>query len=81
MEEDHRRLVLQQERREQKARAERFRRTGQREPKKNEAQGQDLFRDLKKRARLHSQPAPATKIEISHLGRQRKNQMLYDKQR
>ena len=38
----------------------------------------DLFRGLKKRAMNRQQAPAAAKINISHLGRQPKNQVLHD---
>ena len=49
--------------------------------KEGKDDNKDLFRGLKDRAKKHSQPAPQAKIEISHLARQSKNQMLFDQQR
>lgn len=51
-----------------------MKREGEEDPK-------DLFRDLRERAKKQSQPAPQAKIDVSHLSRQSKNQLLFDKQR
>ena len=48
---------------------------------KKEKSMDELFKDLKQRAKLHSQPPPAAKVNIAHLGRQSSNQMMYDAQR
>ena len=47
--------------------------------KKNEnLSPDDLFRGLKKRAMSRQQAPAAAKINIAHLGRQPKNQVLHD---
>lgn len=71
MDEDYRRLLIQQEKvktKEQKAE----------EAKK--AASLDL-NDLRARARAHSRAAPSAKVTITHLGRVSKNKKIYDKNR
>ena len=71
MDEDYRRLLIQQEKvktKEQKAA----------EAKK--AASLDL-NDLRARARAHSRAAPSAKVTITHLGRVSKNKKIYDKNR
>ena len=70
MDEDYRRMKLQQERREKKHRIEHYKRTGILLKKPGQEEDiNDLFRGLKERAMKHSAPAPKAKIEISHLSR------------
>ena len=58
MDEEYRRMKLQQERREKKHRIEHFKRTGILLKKPGQEESKDLFRGLKERAKKNSQPAP-----------------------
>mmetsp|Transcript_24707 Transcript_24707/g.33047 ORF Transcript_24707/g.33047 Transcript_24707/m.33047 type:complete len:131 (-) Transcript_24707:303-695(-) len=83
-EEDFRRMKLQQERREKLLKKERQQKLGfyaAEEETQKETQKEDYWAHLRERAIMHSQPPVKAKTIITHLGRQSKNQQMYDKQR
>jgi len=71
MDEDYRRLMIQQDKIKTKE---------QRAEEARKAANLDL-NDLRARARAHSRAAPSAKVSITHLGRTSKNQKMYEKNR
>ena len=80
MDEEYKRMLLSQERRAKKEKWEHFKRTGF-VPKKQENDNEDFIATLREKAKNRTKTRGKAKIDISHLSRQHKHQVSFDKQR